>query len=113
MIQTVLNRLPLWIGLAALATLAACSAPGSLHVKEVGSYYVGGRPVTLAGLPEKELVFTPGAPPLKINPNGDFEVEALYARYTKLVAPKAKYPLLLWHGGGLADERAYQWQTRL
>jgi pimeloyl-ACP methyl ester carboxylesterase len=73
-----------------------------LDVKAVGSFHVGGRAVTLAGLPEKELVFTPGAPPLKINPNGDFEVEALYARYTKLVAPKAKYPLLLWHGGGLS-----------
>ena len=86
---------------ALLAALTGCGTAG-LQVAEVGSYHVGGRPLTLAGLPEKELVFTPGAPPLKINPNGDFEVEALYARYTKLVAPKAKYPLLLWHGGGLA-----------
>jgi pimeloyl-ACP methyl ester carboxylesterase len=79
------------------------SAPtAGLNVKEVGSYHVGGRAVTLSGLAEKELVFTPGAPPLKINPNGDFEVEALYARYTKLVNPKAKYPLLMWHGGGLS-----------
>jgi pimeloyl-ACP methyl ester carboxylesterase len=85
--------------------LGACTTQpmtSGLHVKEVGSFHVGGRSVTLSGLPEKELVFTPGAPPLKINPNGDFEVEALYARYTKLVAPKAKYPLLMWHGGGLA-----------
>ncbi|RZA28845.1 MAG: esterase, partial [Proteobacteria bacterium] len=65
----------------ALATLIGCSAP-SLQVAEVGSFHIGGRAVTLSGLPEKELVFTPGAPPLKLNPNGDFEVEALYARYT-------------------------------
>ena len=84
-----------------LAALTGCSTT-SLQVAEVGSYYVGGRPVTLVGLPEKELIFTPGAPPLKINPNGDFEVEALYARYTRLAAPLAKYPLLLWHGGGLS-----------
>lgn len=87
----------------AAAFLSGCaSGPAPLQVAEVGSYYVGGRPVTLAGLPEKELVFTPGAPPLKINPNGDFEVEALYARYTRLANPRAKYPLLLWHGGGLS-----------
>lgn len=27
---------------------------------------------------------------LKINPNSDFEVEALHARYSKLAAPKAR-----------------------
>jgi pimeloyl-ACP methyl ester carboxylesterase len=100
-----------------LVALAACSsappkpavteatttaAPTGILVKEVGSFHVGGRAVSLNGLPEKELVFTPGAPPLKINPNGDFEVEAMYARYTRLANPKAKYPLLMWHGGGLA-----------
>ncbi len=98
----------------ALSALAACSSappkpvvtgtttPSGILIKEVGSFHVGGRAVSLSGLPEKELVFTPGAPPLKINPNGDFEVEAMYARYTKLTNPKAKYPLLMWHGGGLA-----------
>ncbi|WP_218510677.1 alpha/beta fold hydrolase [Variovorax sp. dw_308] len=85
----------------ALAALLGCAAP-ALQVTEVGSFHVGGRAVTLSGLPEKELTFTPGAPPLKLNPNGDFEVEALYARYTRLANPKARYPLLLWHGGGLA-----------
>lgn len=84
-----------------LATLFGCASP-SLQVAEIGSFHVGGRAVTLSGLPPKELVFTPGAPPLKLDPNGDFEVEALYARYTRLANPKAKVPLLLWHGGGLA-----------
>lgn len=85
----------------ALAALSGCSTP-ALQVAEVGSFHVGGRTVTLSGLPEKELVFTPGAPPLKLNPNGDFEVESLYARYTRLANPKAKVPMLMWHGGGLA-----------
>ncbi len=88
--------------LAGYLLLTACTAPGSLQVKEVGSYHVGGRAVTLAGLPEKELVFSPGAPPLKVNPNGDFEAEAMYTRFTLLTNPQAKYPLLMWHGGGLA-----------
>jgi len=97
------SRAALWaLALAGAFSLAACSAPGTLQVKEVGSYHVGGRPVTLTGLAEKELVFTPGAPPIKVDPNGDFEVEAMYTRYTLLANPQARYPLLLWHGGGLA-----------
>ena len=74
---------------AFLAGLTGCGTTGR-QVAEVRSHHVGGRPITLAGLPEKKLVFTPGALPLKINPNGDFEVKALDARYTKLAAPKAK-----------------------
>ena len=95
------------LGIAA-AALAGCST-GALQVADVGSYHVGGRAVTLNGLPEKELVFTPGAPPLKFDPNGDFEVEGLYARYTRLVNPKGRYPLLLWHGGGLSG---VTWETK-
>ena len=89
-----INRiaLPLCTALAAM-TLAGCST-GNLSVKEVGSYHVGGRQVTLSGLPIKEVVFSPGAPPLKVNPNGDFEVEQMYVHYTKLADPKGKYPLL-------------------
>ncbi len=87
-------------GLAA-AALGACST-NTLQVADVGSFHVGGRAVTLSGLPQKELTFTPGAPPLKVDPNGDFEVESLYARYTLLANPKAKVPMLLWHGGGLS-----------
>ena len=56
-----------------IAALAGCST-GALQVAEVGSFHVGGRAVTLTGLPEKELTFAPGAPPLKLDPNGDFEV---------------------------------------
>jgi pimeloyl-ACP methyl ester carboxylesterase len=95
-------RLSLLSILAVTTLVAACASPtGGLAVREVGSFYVGGRSVTLSGLPEKELHASPGAPPIHVNPNGDFEVDQMYVRYTKLAAPKAKYPLLLWHGGGL------------
>ena len=76
----------------------------SLAVREVGSFHVGGREVTLSGLPEKELVFTPGAPPFRVNPNGDIEVEQMYVQYVTLdpAARKGRYPLLMWQGGGLS-----------
>ncbi|MCW8166685.1 esterase [Verminephrobacter aporrectodeae subsp. tuberculatae] len=73
-------------------------------VKEVGSFHVGGRQVTLSGLPEKELVFSAGAAPRRVNPNGDFEVGQMYVQYIRLDAAsrKGRYPLLMWHGGGLS-----------
>jgi len=90
---------PLALGAAVLLT--GC-AGNNIEVKEVGSYHVGGREVALSGLPTQEIVFSAGAPPLKVDPNGEFEVEQMYVHYTKLAQPKGKYPLLLWHGGGLS-----------
>ncbi|MBT2302497.1 esterase [Variovorax paradoxus] len=84
-----------------MLALGGCSAVDRLEVAQVGSFQVGGRPVTLSGLPPRELIPTPGAPAIKVDPNGDFEVEAMYVRYTRLLQPRAAYPLLLWHGGGL------------
>jgi pimeloyl-ACP methyl ester carboxylesterase len=87
------------------------AAPSHVGVKEIGSFHIGGRQATLSGLPEKEIVFTPGSPPFKVNPNGDFEVEQMYVQYVKLheSSVRAKYPLLFWHGGGLAG---VTWETK-
>ncbi len=85
---------------------AAQSAPAGkpdavLRVKEIGSAHVGGRSVSLHGLPAREIVFSPGNPPVTIDPNGDFEIEQMYVQYVRLESPRARYPLLLVHGGGL------------
>ena len=104
---------------AATTVLAACAHQPAEHgvgrshygVAEVGSFHVGGRQVTLSGLPAKEIVFTAGAPPFKVDPNGDFEIEQMYVQYVKLFGPyaRAKYPLLMWHGGGLSG---VTWETK-
>jgi pimeloyl-ACP methyl ester carboxylesterase len=70
-------------------------------VKEVGSFHVGGRTAALSGMPTKDVVFSPGAPAIKVDPNGEFEAEQMYVQYVKLAQPKAKVPILMWHGGGL------------
>ena len=44
---------------------------------------------------------TPVARQWKMDPKGDFEGEQMYVRYTRLAAPRARYPMLMWHGGGL------------
>ena len=93
-----------WGGVWMALGLLMASAPGAaqnLEVREIGSLHVGGRIAEVAGLPEQEIVFSPGAPPLRINPNGAFQVEQMYAQYVRLQNPRARYPLILAHGGGL------------
>ena len=59
------------------AMIAATPAAADYLVKEVGSFHIGGHTETLNGLPSKEIVFSPGAPPIKVDPNGQFEVEQM------------------------------------
>jgi pimeloyl-ACP methyl ester carboxylesterase len=87
--------------------LAGCAS--GIPVREIGSMHVGGRPVTLSGLPVREIVFTAGAPPFRSDPNGDFETGQMYVQYVKLESPSARYPLLMIHGGGLTG---VTWETK-
>jgi pimeloyl-ACP methyl ester carboxylesterase len=100
------TALVLGIVVALVATFAFADV---LSVAEVGSFHVGGRPISLTGLPTKDVVFTAGSAPIKVDPNGDFEVEQMYVQYVKLASPKSRYPLLLWHGGGLTG---VTWETK-
>jgi hypothetical protein len=49
----------------------------------------------------KEVVFTPGGVPAKVDPNGVYQAEQMYVQYFLPSQPKGKVPILLWHGGGL------------
>jgi pimeloyl-ACP methyl ester carboxylesterase len=89
------------IGVPFIVLVAGCAASGAMQVKEIGSMHVGGRAITLTGLPERDVVFSAGAPPIRVNPNGDFQVEQMYVQYVRLADPKARYPLFMMHGGGL------------
>jgi pimeloyl-ACP methyl ester carboxylesterase len=91
------------------ALIATIAGADGLSVAEIGSFHVGGRAVSLTGLPTREVVFTAGSAPIKVDPNGDFEVEQMYVQYVKLAQPKARYPMLLWHGGGLTG---VTWETK-
>ncbi len=98
------------LGLYAAAILASLATPClATDIAEIGSFHIGGRTVHLEGLAKREIVFTAGMQPLVVDPNGDFEVEQMYIQYLKQTAPRAKYPLLLWHGGGLSG---VTWETK-
>ena len=57
--------------------------------------------VEISGKPVKEVVFTPGGVPAKVDPNGTYQVEQMYSQYFLVQNRNGKLPLLMWHGGGL------------
>src|SRR5436305_14268226 len=88
--------------MAALATSSAFAQnAGPIALRDMGSFHVGGRHIEVTGQPIKEVLFTPGGVPAKVDPNGKYQVEQMYAQYFLPQNRKGKLPLLLWHGGGL------------
>ncbi len=107
-----MNRLICYVlraGVIGCALILTGCAGSALQVKEIGNFYVGGRQVTLSGLPKTEISTAAGMAPYPYDPNGDFETGGMYVNFTKLDKPKAKFPLMLWHGGGLSG---VTWQTK-
>jgi pimeloyl-ACP methyl ester carboxylesterase len=89
------------LGLVGTAFAPARAQGQGQTLKAFGSFHIGGRQVSLSGHPVTESVFTQGARPTRVDPNGDFEVEQMYVQYFVPGNQKGKYPLLMWHGGGL------------
>src|SRR5436309_1094840 len=83
------------------AVLAGCASQGNLNLRDMGSFHVGGREVTVSGKPVKEVVFTPGGVPAKVDLNGTYLVESMYVQYFLPAKPRGAVPMLMWHGGGL------------
>src|SRR6266849_3826414 len=93
-------------GIAAGAALLAGTALAAAReppivLAEMGSFHVGGRLVEIAGKPVREVVFTPGGVPAKVDPNGAYMAEQMYVQYFIPQDKRGALPLLMWHGGGL------------
>jgi pimeloyl-ACP methyl ester carboxylesterase len=95
-----MSRSRLFSALFVASALAAC-AQAPIALKEMGSFHVGGREVVISGKPVKEVVFTPGGVPAKVDPNGVYQVEQMYVQYFIPQDQRGALPLLMWHGGGL------------
>jgi len=87
---------------ATLMTTLAASAEEPISLRGMGSFHVGGRLVAISGKPVREVTFTPGGVPAKVDPNGNYQVEQMYVAYFLPATRSGKLPLLLWHGGGLS-----------
>ncbi len=96
-----MHRLVLTLVAACIASSAAAQNREPIALRDMGSFHIGGRQVEVSGQPVREVLFTPGGVPAKVDPNGTYQVEQMYAQYFLVQNRKGKLPLLLWHGGGL------------
>ena len=87
--------------ITALLIAGHAYAAEPIALRDMGSFHVGGRLVEISGKPVKEVTLTPGGVPVKVDPNGTYQVEQMYVQYFLPANEKGAYPLLLWHGGGL------------
>jgi pimeloyl-ACP methyl ester carboxylesterase len=96
-----MSRLTAALTAAALMTTLPALAEDPIALRDMGSFHVGGRLVEISGKPVKEVTFTAGGVPAKVDPNGTYQVEQMYVQYFLPASERGAYPLLLWHGGGL------------
>ena len=87
--------------LAAVGLIISGCTTAPIALRDMGSFHIGGRDVEVSGKPAKEVVFTPGGVPAKVDPNGVYSVESMYVQYFLPAEQRGAVPLLMWHGGGL------------
>ena len=104
------RQLPVAIAAAALIGDRAASATSEAVVALAswGSFHIGGRLVELSGKPVRDVVFTPGGVPAKVDPNGTYMAFPMYAQFMIPAERRGRAPLLMWHGGGLTG---VTWET--
>ena len=89
-----------------LAPMIATAQPVALE--NFGSFHVGGREVVVSGQPVREVLFTPGGVPARVDPNGTYLMGGMYAQYMVPAPTRGTAPMLMWHGGGLTG---VTWET--
>ena len=102
-----MRLLPALLLALALAATARAEEP-PLAISGMGSFHIGGREVAVTGRPVREVVLVPGSRPTRIDPNGTYRVEGLYAQFHHPIRRQGQVPLLFWHGGGMTG---VVWET--
>ncbi len=93
---------------SALVLITAAAQAEDLVLRDMGSFHVGGKLVEIAGRPTREVAFTAGGTPAKIDPNGTYMVGQMYVQYFLPAKQRGAVPMLMWHGGGLTG---VTWET--
>ena len=84
-----------------LSSTSGVLAEEPLALRGMGSFHVGGKLVEISGRPVKDVVFTPGGTPARVDPNGTYQTGQMYVQYFLPQHERGSVPLLLWHGGGM------------
>ncbi|CRL45610.1 Alpha/beta hydrolase family protein [Sodalis glossinidius str. 'morsitans'] len=77
-------------------------------LREMGSFYLGAPPHTVAGADVSDYVLAPGGVPVSIDPNGTTSVGQAWGQYFLPAAATHSLPLSFWHGGSLTGA---MWET--
>lgn len=78
-----------------------------IRVAKRGSFHVGGERTKLENIPVEDYPYS-GKFIFHSDPNGTHWTKQMYVQYTLLEQPRAPYPVLMWHGGGLTG---VTWET--
>jgi hypothetical protein len=84
--------------LAIPATPAIAQTKEPIVLRDMGSFHIGGRRAEISGKPVGEVAI--GGATQRLDPNGTYLVEQMYAQYLFPQNRRGKFPLLMWHGGG-------------
>src|SRR5262249_21579608 len=102
-----MRRLGIVLAFSLAAGPAWAQGKEPIALRDMGSFHVGGRFIEIAGQPIKEIVFTPGGVPAKMDPNGKYQVEQMYVQYFLPQNRRGRLPLLMWQAAG-----SPAWPTR-
>lgn len=80
----------------------------SINLRDFGSFFVGGQPMTTSGAASEAHVLAKGGVPVTINPNGTTMLGQMYVQYALVDKSPSRPPIAFWHGGSLTGAT---WET--
>lgn len=84
------------------------NSKGTVHLRSLRSFFVGGETARLEGLPVQYRSMVLNGAPREVNPNGAHMYGQMYVQHYQLEKPAHPLPVLLWHGGGMTGAT---WET--
>lgn len=78
-----------------------------MRLAAFGSYFAGGRTVTVSGQQRRSLHVT-ASTSIVHDPNGDYPIESAYVQWFEPATIRHELPIVLVHGGGLSGA---SWET--
>src|SRR4029077_2451505 len=75
-----MRRLAIVSALSFAAASAYAQRKDAIGLRAMGSFPGGGPDIEITGQPIKEVVFTPGGVPAKVDPNGKYQIEQMYVQ---------------------------------
>lgn len=80
----------------------------AVRIREIGSFFAGGRTVTLRDQPVLRLPILRNGEEREVDLNGDYLTGQCYVQFVLQEAPRFEAPLMFWHGGAMTG---VTWET--